>query len=197
MNRVILAVLCGLIIFLGGMTAVLLVQVKHLKATPPDKIQILTGRLSGEARLILAEERVYQEYFREFRKGPARATVLFRWMTAYQYLIDLQDRRFGIAKEGGTLKVSCPPVTLNEPVIDISTYRPGIVTEGSIWINEHKLIADEMAFFRSRSLAAGQELLRNPQMLKTCADQIRLHVLKTAAGLNIQADDVEINFAEK
>ncbi|HOP30707.1 MAG TPA: hypothetical protein PKZ64_14140 [Spirochaetota bacterium] len=197
MNRIIITVLVTVAVILGGVSAVLWFKYKEVTATPPDKMEILSNELKGTGKLILAEEKVYQEYIKKFEKGPAKAKVLFRWMTTFQYLIDLQSPEFIIEKDGNMLKVSSPVISLNTPLIDISTYKPGIVIDGSIWINEHKLINDEMQDFKNRSQAAGNELIKNTRVLKLCTDQLKLAVLKIASGLQIQVDDVEIQFGRE
>lgn len=199
MNKIIFTVLLTIIVILGGASGILWSKYKNVTAVPPDKIEILSSKLTGTGKLILAEEKVYQEYTRKFEKDVAHlkkvsARVLFRWMTTFQYIIDLQSPKFRIERDGNNLKVSCPPIQLNEPAIDISTYRAGIVIDGSIWINEQKLINDEMESFKAISLKAGTELMQNPQVLKLCTDQMKLAVLKIASGLQMQADDVLVTF---
>jgi hypothetical protein len=194
MNKIIFTILLTIIVIMGSAGAVLWFKYKNVTAIPPDKIEILSGRLTGSGKLILAEEKVYQEYTKRFKKGLVEAKVLFRWLTTFQYMIDLQSPQFKIVRSGNNLKVSCPLIQLNEPAIDIRTYKPGIIINGSIWIDEHKLINDEMGDFKAKSLAAGVELMKNPQITKLCTDQMKLAVLKIAAGLQMQADDVEIIF---
>ncbi len=123
-----------------------------------------------------------------------RAKVLFRWMTTFQYLIDLQNPQFKVTKEGNKLKIICPDIQLNEPAIDITTYWPGIVINGSLWINEQQLINSEMTEFRAKSLAAGNMLIKDPQVIKLCTDQVKLTVLKIATGLQMKIDDVAVTF---
>lgn len=194
MNKIIITVLLTVIVILCGVSGILWFKYKNVTATPPDKIEILSGKLTGSGKLILAEEKVYQEYIKKFEKGPAKAKVLFRWLTTFQYIIDLQCPQFKIERSGNNLKVTCPSIQLNEPAIDISTYKPGIIIEGSIWINEQKLINDEMGDFKAKSLTAGTELMKNTQITKLCMDQMKLAVLKIASGLQMQADDVIVTF---
>jgi hypothetical protein len=97
--------------------------------------------------------------------------------------------------DGDIIRILSPAIILNEPAIDISTYKAGIVFEGSLWINEDRLINSEMAEFKSRSLAAGMELMKNPQILKMCRDEIKLAVFKIASNLHLKVKEVEITFA--
>jgi|GEM_PF-4169173 len=197
MNRFLIGVLSGIIVVLLFFSMVMWFRYKNVTATPPDKINILTSRLVGSGKLILAEEKVYQEYIKTFKKGPVSAQVLFRWLTKFQYLVDLQSPVFSLSTSGNTLVIQCPPLELNDPAIDIKTYKPGIVLDGSIWINEDRLINNEMSDFHDRSRKAGEKLLCKQRIFKLCANQIRLTVLKIAAGLQIQVDDVEVSFKER
>jgi len=97
--------------------------------------------------------------------------------------------------DGDTVKILSPAIVLNEPAIDISTYNAGIVFDGSIWINEDRLINGEMTEFKSKSWAAGRELLKDPRIFKMCTDQIKLSVFKIASNLHLMVKDVEITFA--
>ena len=195
MNRTVITVLVTLVVILGGATAVLWIQYRNATATPDEKIVMLTNNLTGKAELILAEDKnVYQEYTRTFKNGPGKAKVLFRWLTTFQYMVDLSDPLFKIVKDGAVIKVTCPPLKMNEPAIDIAKYKAGIILESSMWIDEHKMIADEMARFKSKSDETGLELMKNPQIIKLCTDQLRLIVLEVVSGLQIQSDKVEIEF---
>lgn len=198
MSRILTTVLITVIIILTGVCAVLWYKYSRATAIPPEKIEILRNELTGAGRLILAEQRVYQEYVKEFKKDlkvtDVRAKVLFRWMTNFQYLIDLQNPQFKITKEGNILKVNCPAIQLNEPAIDITTYWPGIVINGSLWINEQQLINSEMTEFKAKSLAAGNMLIKDPQVIKLCNDQVKLTVLKIVSGLQMKVDDVVVTF---
>jgi len=194
MNKIIYAVLSTIIIILLGFAVFLKIRLDLVTAIPPDKIQIMSSELTGAGKLILAEQKVYQEYVKVYKKGPVQSQVLFRWLTNFQYIIDTQSPDFKIMMDGETVRILSPAIILNEPAIDINTYRAGIVIEGSLWINEERLINNEMAEFKSRSLAAGMEMIRNPQILKMCSDQIRLSVFKTASGLQLRVKNVEIIF---
>lgn len=198
MNRIITTVLITVIVILTGVCAVLWYKYSTAIAIPPEKIEILKNELTGSGKLILAEQKVYQEYMKEFKKDlkvtDVHAKVLFRWMTNFQYMIDLQDPQFKITREGNILKVSCPAIQLNEPAIDISTYWPGIVINGSLWINEQQLINNEMTEFKAKSLAAGNMLIKDPQVNKLCTDQVKLTVFKIASGLQMKVDDVTVVF---
>lgn len=196
MNRIIITALLTTILIMGCAGTILWVKYKNITATPPDKIEILSSRLTGTGKLILAEEQVYQEYIKKFERGPARARVLFRWLTNYQYIVNMQSAQFKLERVGNTFVVNCPSIQLNDPSIDISRYKPGIVIEGSIWINEQTLINDELQNFKNISQTAGCELMKNPQIIKLCTDQLKLVVLKIASGLKIQVDEVDIKFSE-
>jgi len=197
MNKIIYSVLITIIVILVGFSAFLKYRLDRITAAPPDKIQLMTGELTGAGKIILAEQKVYQEYIKAFKKGPVQSKVLFRWLTTFQYMIDTQSPEFKISMDGDTIRIFSPAIILNEPAIDINTYKAGIVIEGSIWINEDRLINSEMAEFKSRSLNAGAELIKNPQILKMCSDQIKLSVLKIASNLHLRVKDVEIIFGEK
>lgn len=194
MNKVLYAVLITVIVMLAGLALFLKFRLDGVTAIPPDKIQIMSSELTGAGRMILAEQKVYQEYIKVFRKGPVHSSVLFRWLTTFQYVIDMQSPEFKIILDKDIIRIVSPPITLNEPAIDINTYKAGIVIDGSIWINEERLINDEMAEFRSRSLAAGGELIKNPQVIKMSGDQIKLAVLKIASKLHLGVKDVEVTF---
>lgn len=197
MYKIIITSLLTIILIIGSVCVMLWYRYKNITTPPPDKIEILSTQLTGAGKLIVAEEIVYHEYIKKFERGPADARVLFRWVMNLQYLIDLQNPRFKITREGNNLKVYSPVITMNEPIIDITKFKPAIVIDGSIWINEQKLINDEMRNFKYLSLIGGKDLLNQPQVLKLCTDQIELAVLKIAAGLNIQADNVEVVFSEE
>ena len=109
-------------------------------------------------------------------------------------VVDLDDPEFKIVKEGSVIKVTCPPLKMNVPAIDITKYKAGIVLDSSMWIDEHKMIADEMASFKAKSNATGMELMKNPHIVKLCTDQLRLIVLEVVSGLQMQSDRVEITF---
>ncbi len=195
MNRIIYTILITVIVILIGVTLFMNFKLERITATPPDKIQIMSSELTGAGKLILAEQKVYQEYIKPFKKGPVQCMVLFRWLTTFQYIIDTQSPEFKIIMDGDNIKILSPAIVLNEPAIDISTYKAGIVIEGSIWINEDRLINNEMTEFKSRSLAAGKELMKNPQILKMCSDQIKLAVLQIASNLHLRVKDVDVVFA--
>lgn len=198
MNRIVVTVLVTVIVILTGVCSVLWFKYGRATAIPPEKIEILKNELTGTGKLILAEQKVYQEYTKDFKKDlkvtDVHATVLFRWMTTFQYMIDLQGPGFVLSRDGNILKVTCSPIRLNEPSIDIKTYWPGIVIKGSLWINEQQLINSEMTEFRSKSIAAGNELIKDPRVNRLCADQVKLTVLKIAAGLQMKVDDVVVTF---
>jgi len=198
MNRIIITVLITVTVILTGICSVLWYKYSRATATPPEKIEILKNELTGAGKLILAEQKVYQEYIKEFTKDlkvtNVKAKVLFRWMTTFQFMIDLQNNQFKITKEGNIIKVSCPAIELNEPAIDINTYWPGIVISGSLWINEQHLINSEMTEFKAKSLAAGNMLIKNPQVIKLCTDQVKLTILKIASGLQMKVDNVTVTF---
>jgi len=196
MNKIIIGALSALIAVLVIFSAILWFKYKDVTATPPDKIEVLTSRLTGTGKLILAEERVYQEYIKNFKKGPAHAQVLFRWLTNFQYLVNLQSPDFSLSRDGNSLIVQCPILELNDPSIDIKTYKPGIVLDGSIWINELKLINDEMTNFKDQSQKAGLKQLNDTRIIKLCKNQLKLAVLKIAAGLQVQVDDIVISFKQ-
>ncbi len=197
MNKIIYSALVTIIVILSGVALFLNFKLDRITAIPPDKIQIMSSELTGAGKLILAEQKVYQEYMKSFKKGPMSSTVLFRWLTTFQYIIDTQSPEFKIIMDGDVIRILSPAIILNEPAIDISTYKAGIVTEGSIWINEDRLINNEMTEFKSRSLTAGNELMKNPQILKMCSDQIKLAVLKIASNLHLRVKDVEVVFSAK
>ena len=197
MNKIIIAALLTIILIISAFSSLLWFRYKNLTAAPPDKIEILTGRLTGTGKLILAEENVYQEYIKKYEKGPAKAAVLFRWLSKFQYMVDLQNPQFVLKRSGNNIEVTAPAIQLNNPIINISRYKPGLVIEGSIWLNESKLINDEMQNFNSVSLTAGLELLKNPVLIKLCKDQLKLAVLEIASGLQIQVNDVEISFSDE
>ena len=77
------------IVMLLLFSTVLWFKYKNVTAIPPAKIEVLTSRLTGTGKLILAEELVYQEYIKRFKKGLVSAEVLFRWLTTFQYMVDL------------------------------------------------------------------------------------------------------------
>lgn len=194
MNKIIYSVLITIIVILVGTIAFMKFSLDRITAIPPDKIQIMTGELTGAGKLILAEQKVYQEYIKSYKKGPVQSSVLFRWLTTFQYIIDTQSPEFKIMMDGDKIRIISPAIILNEPAIDITTYKAGIVIEGSLWINEHRLINDEMTEFKSRSVTAGQELMKNPHIIKICSDQIKLAVLRIASNLHLRVKDVEITF---
>lgn len=197
MYKIIITSLLTIILIIGSFCVMLWYRYKNITAVPPDKIKILSTQLTGAGKLIVAEEIVYHEYIKKFERGPAYARVLFRWVMKLQYLIDMQNPRFKVTFEGNNLKVYSPAIIMNEPIIDITKYKPAIVIDGSIWIDEQKLINDEMRHFKFLSQVGGKDLLNQPHVLKLCTDQIELAVLKIAAGLNIQADSVEVVFCEE
>jgi len=194
-NRIIYTVLITIIVILIGVTLFMNFKLERITAIPPEKIQIMSSELTGAGKLILAEQKVYQEYIKTIKKGPVQSRVLLRWLTTFQYIIDTQDPKFKIITDGDLIRIFSPAIVLNEPAIDISTYKSGIVFEGSLWINEDRLINDEMTEFKSRSLTAGKDLLKNPHVLKMCTDQIKLAVLKIASNLHLRVKEVEIVFA--
>lgn len=195
MNKIIYTILITIIAILIGGMAFLKFRLDRITAIPPDKIQIMSSELTGAGKLILAEQKVYQEYVKAFKKGPVQAQVLFRWLTTFQYIVDTQSPVFKISMDGDIVKILSPAIVLNEPAIDISTYNAGIVFDGSIWINEHRLINGEMAEFKWKSWNAGKELIKDPRILKMCTDQIKLSVFKIASNLHLRVKDVEITFA--
>lgn len=196
MNKTIITVLITIVLILGGVTTALWSKYTKLVQPREDRIVMLSRDLTSKMDLILAEENVYQEYFKTFKKGIAKAKVLCRWMTKFQYKINLQDPAFKIVSDGSTLRVTCPRIILNDPAIDIQTYKPGIVVDGSFWLNEQELIVSEMQTFKDKSLATGKQLIKNPQIVTMCTEKMSLKILEIAAGLNIQADNVVITFAE-
>ncbi len=194
MNRIIITALLTTILILCGTIVLLWFKYKNITALPADKVEILSSKLTGTGKLILAEEKVYHEYTKEFKKGPARAKVLFRWVMTLQYMVDFENPQFRITHNRNNLKINSPAITMNEPIIDITFYKPAIVIDGSIWLNEEKLINDEMQHFKYLSFIAGKDLLENPQVQKLCTDQLKLAVLKISSGLQIQVDDIDVEF---
>ncbi len=194
MNKIIYSVLMTVIVILLGSLIFMKFSLDRITAIPPDKIQIMTGELTGAGKLILAEQKVYQEYIKSYKRGPVQSSVLFRWLTTFQYIIDTQSPEFKIIMDGDKIRIISPAIILNEPAIDITTYKAGIVIEGSLWINEHRLINDEMTEFKSRSFNAGNELMKNPQIIKMCSDQIKLAVLRIASNLHLRVKDVDVVF---
>jgi len=91
LNKIIYTILVTIIAILIACLAFLKFRLDRITAIPPDKIQIMSSELTGAGKLILAEQKVYQEYVKVFKKGPVHAQVLFRWLTTFQYIVDTQS----------------------------------------------------------------------------------------------------------
>ncbi|MCK4739227.1 MAG: hypothetical protein KAT46_04695 [Deltaproteobacteria bacterium] len=188
MTKYFIAVITGSLVTVG-----ILITLNALTPFGQGSLERLES-LAGTRELILAKERVYHEY-EVIKTSPigSTATVLIRWIADYEYFLDIKNEPLKIIKKKGKLHVIAPPIRLKQiPSIDTKTLRP-ITLDGAFFLNEEKLMLEEIKNITFKTVKGGQEHLKSKRVKDLVTRELKefLRDISTGLGKNIQEIRIE------